>query len=102
MRYATAPLLLCSLLLPLAAGCEDDVPSGTYSGTIERVVADEREIYVNTDDGRELELYFTDQTQLTRAGQPAEFPVLANGQKVRIEVVNEDGDLRPVRVEILE
>lgn len=102
MRCATASLLLCSLLLPLAGGCEDDVPSGTYNGTVKRVVADEREIYVDADDGRELELYFTDQTQLTRAGQAAEFSILANGQKVRVEVVNEDGDLRPVRVEILE
>jgi len=96
-------LLVASFLL---MGCEKKteevvVDSGTYSGTIKKVNADEKEIYVDSE-GRELELYFTETTALTQAGAPAEFSVLKQGQKVEVEVKKVGQRLDPISVKIQE
>ena len=80
----------------------DVVPSGTYEGTIQKVVPDESEIYVKTDDGKTLELYFIEETTLTRNGEPAEFSALEKGQKVEVTVEKTGKRLDPVAVNIME
>ncbi|RDV37369.1 hypothetical protein DV096_15040 [Bradymonadaceae bacterium TMQ3] len=77
------------------------VESGTYEGTIKKVNADEKEIYVDAN-GQELELYFIDETTLTKGGQPAEFGVLEQGQKVEVEIKKVGKRLDPISVTILE
>jgi hypothetical protein len=98
-------VITAALTLPLAGcgGGEGDtgtVASGTYTGTIQQVKPGEKEIYVKTADGQVLELYFTDQTKLTRDGSEAEFSTLAKNQQVEVEVTNEDGELLPQAVTI--
>lgn len=101
---------LCLTILVLFAstfvvGCrKSDVPSGTYTGTLEEVNPDEREIYVKTDDGRVLELYFTDDTVLEAGGVSVGFEALEEAKsanaKVTVEVENADGELIPNKVTI--
>lgn len=80
----------------------DVVESGTYSGTISEVEADKSEIYVKTDDGKVLELYFTDSTSLTRNAETVTFDQLAEGKKVEVEVEKVGNRLDPKAVRILE
>jgi hypothetical protein len=77
------------------------VESGTYTGTITEVNADESEIYVDAD-GKELELYFIEDTELTQAGEAAEFSALEKGQKVEVEIKKVGKRLDPMSVKILE
>lgn len=79
----------------------DVVESGTYTGVADRVDADEKEIYVKTNDGKMLELYFTDQTQLTQNGQQASFDALKQGQNVEVQVEKKGQRMEPVAVKIL-
>lgn len=93
------------LFVLLAAGCAEDtdvVESGTYEGTIDEVVPEETEIYVETTDDQRLELYFTEQTQLVQQGETVSFDSLQTGQKVRVTVERVGQRLDPVMVEILE
>lgn len=101
MRNMTA-LILAGILL-VGGGCESrsEVPSGTYTGTIAEVNADETEIYVDTPDQGTLELYFTERTTLMQEGQTVEFAALKQGQTVRVEVENVEGRLDPVSVTIV-
>lgn len=80
----------------------DVVPSGTYMGVAERVDPGEREIYVKTSDGKTLELYFTDNTQLLQNDQPVEFSALAEGQNVEVTVEKMGERLEPMTVKIME
>lgn len=79
----------------------DIVESGTYRGTAERVDPDEKEIYVKTEDGKILELYFTAQTELTQNGQAVSFDALEQGQNVEVQLEKKGKRLEPVAVEIL-
>ena len=105
---ALAPALtLLAVFALLGCGADNNqqqpaVQSGTYQGTIEEVNAGEREIYVRTDDGdgQVLELYFTDQTTVQQAGQPADFTALAVGQQVEVDVQAAEGELTPLSVTI--
>ncbi len=89
-------------LLVSCTGNTDVVESGTYQGTITEVEADKTEIYVETEDGKKLELYFTDETKLTRNAQVVEFATLQEGQKVEVEVEKVGKRLDPLTVKILE
>lgn len=80
----------------------DVVPSGTYTGVAEKVDPEEKEIYVKTDDGKTLELYFTDNTQLLQGDQPAEFSALTEGQKLEVTIEKKGERLEPVTVKIVE
>ena len=109
--------LILSMVLALSvagiglAGCEKQsggeseehavVESGTYQGTIAKVNADEDEIYVEAD-GKELELYFIEETKLTKGGESVEFSALEKGQKVEVEVKKVGKRLDPMSVKILE
>lgn len=80
----------------------DVVESGIYQGTIQDVEASKNEIYVKTEDNKILELYFTEQTELTRNGGTVEFSELQEGQKVEVEVEKVGKRLDPVSVKIME
>lgn len=98
---------LCLLVVGLAVsavGCNDKekLPSGSYPGTITEVNPGEREIYVETEDGHVLELYFTQETRLVKGDMPADFSALKEDARVRVAVELKDGKHVPTKVEILE
>jgi len=78
------------------------VESGTYKVTAKRVDAEEKEIYVTMEDGKILELYFSEATKLTRGGKDAGFDELKNGQKLEVQVEKDGNKLKPMAVSILE
>jgi len=92
------------LMLFFFASCEstDAVESGTYSGTVDEVEAAKTEIYVKTDEGKTLELYFTDETALTMNGEIVEFSVLEEGMSVEVDVERVGKRLDPISVKIME
>lgn len=90
------------VFLFFACGGNNTVESGTYQGTVDEVVPEETEIYVVTDDNQTLELYFTDETVLSRDGTVVEFSELQQGQKVEVEVERVGERLDPISVKILE
>lgn len=79
----------------------DLVPSGTYQGTAETVDPGEKELYVRTQDDKLLELYFTDQTKLTKNGSPVKFDQLKEGASVEVEVEKKGKKLDPISVRIM-
>lgn len=86
-----------------ACGSKTDVvESGTYRGSVDEVEPEKTEIYVVTDDNKRLELYFTDQTTLTRQGETVQFDALQEGQQVEVTVEKVGQRLDPVSVNILE
>lgn len=96
-------LVAATFFLFIACGEKTDVvESGTYEGTIKEVEPSKTEIYVETDDNKTLELYFTDQTELTRDGSTVDFSVLKEGMRVEVEVKKEGKRLDPVSVKVLE
>ena len=92
------------LMLFFFASCEstDAVESGTYTGTVDEVEAAKTEIYVKTDDGKTLELYFTDETSLTMNGEAIDFSTLEEGMAVEVEVEKVGKRLDPISVKIME
>ena len=83
-------------------GETDVVESGTYTGTVDEVEPEKDEIYVETEDGKRLELYFTETTELSRNGQTVAFDQLEKGQQVEVTVEKVGQRLDPVSVVILE
>lgn len=92
------------MLAMIACGGDstETVESGTYEGSIQEVNADEREIYVQTQDEGTLELYFIDETQLTQNGQEVPFDSLRQGQQVQVQVEQVGQRLDPLTVEIVQ
>lgn len=80
----------------------DVVESGTYQGSIKKVEPSKDEIYVETEDDKTLELYFTENTTLTRGGNTVQFSELEKGQNVEVEVEKVGKRLDPISVEILD
>lgn len=92
---------LFSLVLFISCGQSTDVvESGTYTGTIIEVEADKSEIYVETEDGKTLELYFIDETKLTQDGVDVPFSTLEENQTVEVEVEKVGKRLDPLSVKI--
>ena len=90
-----------SLFILFACGHSTDVvESGTYQGKILEIEADEVEIYVKTDDGKVLELYFTDSTTLTQNGNTVPFESLQEDQTVEVVVEKVGKRLDPISVTI--
>ena len=104
LRVTVLPGTL-ALLLAVGAlgGCGgvDVVDSGSYEGVVDEAKPGEKEIYVMLDDGRKLELYFTDETVLEQAGEPVAFAKLEAGTRVRVTVTRDGNRNVPTRVEIL-
>ncbi len=97
----TLSILIFTSLLTACGHSTDVVESGTYQGTISEVEADKNEIYVKTDDGKTLELYFTEETQLMQNGEMAEFSILKENQNVEVEVEKVGKRLDPISVKVL-
>ena len=96
-------VLSSAVFLFFACGESTDVvESGTYQGTIQEVEASKTEIYVETDDDKVLELYFTDNTELTRNGSTVDFSILEEGMEVEVDVEKEGKRLNPLAVRVLE
>ncbi|MDR9374855.1 MAG: hypothetical protein RI842_09255 [Schleiferiaceae bacterium] len=97
--FATAALSFALLM----GGCSNNattvVDSGTYAGEVVEVEAEKTEIYVQTPEGK-LELYFTEETQLTRNGSPVNFSELAKGDSVKVKVKKVGKRLDPLAVKI--
>lgn len=72
----------------------------TFEGTVHKVVPAKKEIYVMSE-GKKIELYFTDKTELSTAGAPAEFSTLAKDVKVKVEADKVGKRYTPLKVEIL-
>ncbi len=77
------------------------VPSGTYQVTALRVDPKQKEIYVKTKDGKTLELYFKDDTKLTKDGEPVGFEALKKDQPLQVKVEKSGDHLKPLEVSIL-
>ncbi len=96
-------LVIASILLMFSCGeSTDAVESGTYQGEVKKVVPSKSEIYVETADAKTLELYFTEETTLSRAGETVDFSTLQEGQNVEVVVEKTGKRLDPVSVEILD
>ncbi len=80
----------------------DVVPSGTYKGTAYKVDPQEKEIYVKTNDGKILELYLKEKTELMKDGKNVEFGALKEGQNLEVKVEKEGNRLKPLEVKIME
>jgi len=80
----------------------DLVASGTYEGKAKEVDAEEHEIYVETADGKILELYFDDATRLTKVGKTVAFTELRKGSKLQVTIENNGNSLKPIEVVILD
>jgi hypothetical protein len=78
------------------------VESGTYQVTAKRVDPEEKEIYVTMEDGKVLELYFSDATKLTQGGKDVAFDALKKGQKLEVQVEKDGAKLKPIAVTILD
>lgn len=80
----------------------DLVASGTYTGTAKEVDPEEQEIYVETADGKILELYFNETTKLTKGGTDVPFGELKKGNSLEVTVENNGNSLKPIEVKILD
>jgi hypothetical protein len=78
------------------------VESGIYQVTAKKVDPEEKEIYVTMEDGKVLELYFSDATKLTQGGKEVGFEALKNGQKLEVQVEKDGAKLKPLAVSILD
>jgi len=97
----TKILAAFSLIFIFACGQSTDVvESGTYEGKIIEIEADEVEIYVETADGKVLELYFTETTKLMQNGEEVPFETLEEDQTVEVEVKKVGKRLDPISVAI--
>mgnify|MGYP006279851513 CR=1 FL=1 len=97
-------VILMALTVLVCAGCgrrEVMVDSGTYEGSILKINPDDSEIYVSLDEKRVLELYFTENTMVSRGEETTTFDALEKGQTVRIEVERTDDGMVPLTVTIM-
>ncbi len=103
MKKLILGFLLAGMFILNSCGeSTDTVDSGTYQGTVDEVEASKDEIYVKTGDGKTLELYFTDETELTKNGDVVDFSTLQKGQNVEVTVEKVGKRLDPIAVKILD
>lgn len=106
MKNLKSWLAMFAMLTMFMYGCDsggtDVVESGTYQGSVKKAVPEKTEIYVQTDDNKTLELYFTDATTLTHNGETVPFDHLKEGTRVEVQVEKVGQRLDPVAVRILE
>ena len=80
----------------------DVVPSGTYTGTAKVVDDQQKEVYVQLEDNKTIELYFSNDTQIMRNGESVAFDALEQGQRLEVEVEKRGEHLNPQKITILE
>ena len=98
----TALIALFTLTAISCGESTDVVDSGTYTGTITEVNAEETEIYVNLESGQTIELYFTDTTTLTENGEEVPFSTIEVDDRVEVTVEKVGQRLDPVSVVLLD
>lgn len=88
---------------PVVAGAPAAKAELTAEGTVKKVVAKKKEIYLTPNDGgKKLEFYFPDNAQYLKNGQSVGFDALKEGQKVRVTYTKKGKRLNPTKAEILE
>lgn len=97
----TAILSLFIFAFTACGGETSVVESGTYTGTIAEVNADETEIYVNLESGETIELYFTEETTLTQDSVEVPFSTIQVEDSVEVTVEKTGQRLDPVSVVLL-
>lgn len=103
MKFKSATVIAFFFLIFTSCGEKTDiVESGTYQGIIDEVEPAKTEIYVRIEDDKILELYFNENTTLTKNGVPIDFSALEEGQNVEVEVKKTGKRLDPLSVKILE
>jgi cold shock protein len=106
MKNLKSWLAVFAMLTLFMYGCDsggtDVVESGTYQGNVKKVVPEKTEIYVETDDNKTLELYFTDATTLTRNGETVTFDQLREGSRVEVQIEKVGQRLDPIAVRMLD
>jgi hypothetical protein len=103
MKFKSATVIAAFFLIFTSCGEKTAiVESGTYQGIIDEVEPAKTEIYVRIQDDKILELYFNENTSLTRNGETIDFSVLEEGQNVEVEVKKTGKRLDPISVKILE
>lgn len=103
MKFKSATVIAVFFLIFTSCGEKTDiVESGTYLGIIDEVEPAKTEIYVRIEDDKILELYFNENTTLTKNGVPIDFSALEEGQNVEVEVKKTGKRLDPLSVKILE
>jgi CspA family cold shock protein len=107
MRYLSLTIIaLLALVTVTGCGSENSehavVDSGTYEGVIQEVNTEEDEIYVDLGESGVIELYFIEETSLTRNGKTVPFDELETDQSVEVEVERVGKRLDPISVRILE
>jgi len=98
----TALIVIFTLTAISCGESTDVVDSGTYTGTITEVNAEETEIYVNLESGQTIELYFTDTTTLTENGEEVPFSTIEVDDRVEVTVKKVGQRLDPVSVVLLD
>jgi len=98
----TALIVIFTLTAISCGESTDVVDSGTYTGTITEVNAEETEIYVNLESGQTIELYFTDTTTLTENGEEVPFSTIEVDDRVEVTVEKVGQRLDPVSVVLLD
>ncbi len=102
IRLLTTIFAIAILFVACGGEGTNVVDSGTYTGTVDEVVPEESEIYVRTEEGKKLELYFIEKTVLTHQGDTVDFSALKKGQRVEVTVEKVGKQLDPLNVRILE
>lgn len=75
----------------------------TVEGTIKKLVAKKKEIYVTPNGGaKKMEFYFPDTAQFFKGGQSVGFDALKDGQKVKVTYTKTGKRLNPSKAEIIE
>ncbi len=105
MNYLSKTFAILTVLVLVISACGEKtavVDSGTYTGTIAEVNAEETEIYVTLDSGEKIELYFTETTTLTQNGEDVPFSTIEVDDKVEVTVEKTGQRLDPVSVVLLD
>ncbi len=97
IKFAVTAILSCLLIHSTSALAA----VVTIEGVVDKVVPEKTEIYVLAD-GKRHELYFSDKTEVTQAGQKVTFAVLKKSQKVKVTADKVGKRLDPIKVELLE
>ena len=101
-NFLLAMTIVLMIVFSSCGGNTDVVDSGTYNGKIKKIEPEKTEIYVTLEDGKTIELYFIEETTLTKNGEKVDFSELSQGQTVEIEVKKVGKRLDPISVKIKE
>lgn len=105
MMHFSRTLIVCILFVVAGCGSEGgdatSVDSGSYTGTISEVNADEQKITVAVPDSGTLDLSFSDSTEVVKNFMSMPFDSLRTDREVRVEVEKVGDRLDPKIVHLL-